>query len=168
MDLLCYLLICSKQNFFYPNRKDNVAINETVQKMAVEMTTCFLTELRDPKNATFDYLASAEGKFSWGYTTDADHNTLIGKMVTNDSAESPFALLTQQMQQFRTIIGIHASAIGQAKINGDFKGGSQGRESTGSFLRLLKEMKESLLRLALSIAPDVRRKEQAALDRQRE
>ena len=53
-------------------------------------------------------------------------------------------------------------------LNGDFKRDSQGRVSTGSFLRLPKEMKESLLRLALSIAPDIRRKEQAALDRQRE
>jgi len=157
-----------KAELFYPSRKENVATNETVQKMAVEMATCFLIELRDPKKATSDYLTSAEGKFSWGYTTEADHNALIGKMATNDSAESPFAMLTQQMQQFGTILGIHASAVGQAKMNGDFKRDSQGRESTGSFLRLPKEMKESLLRLALSIAPDVRRKEQAALDRQRE
>ena len=100
-----------KAELFYPSRKENVATNETVQKMAVEMATCFLIELRDPKKATSDYLTSAEGKFSWGYTTEADHNALIGKMATNDSAESPFAMLSQQMQQFRTILGIHASAV---------------------------------------------------------
>jgi len=36
-----------------------------------------------------------EGKFSWGYTTEEDHNALIGKMATNNFAESPFAMLTQ-------------------------------------------------------------------------
>jgi len=63
------------------------------------------------------------------------------------------------MQQFGTILGMHALAIGQAKMNEDFKRDGQGKESTGSFLRLPKEMKESLLRLALSIAPNVRRNE---------
>ena len=56
-------------------------------------------------------------------------------------------MLTQQIQQFGTILGIHASAVGQAKMNGDFKRDHQGRESTGSFLQLPKEMKEPLLRL---------------------
>ena len=157
-----------KAELFYPTRKENVATTSTVQKMAVEMAECFLKELRDPKKATSDYLTSAEGKFSWGYTTEDDHNALIGKSATNDSAERPFAMLTQQIQQFGTMLGIHASAVGQAKMNGDFKRDHQGRESTGSFLQLPKEMKESLLRLALKIAPDVRSNAQAALDRQRE
>jgi hypothetical protein len=38
-----------KAELFYPSRKENVATNETVQKMAVEMAICFSTELRDPK-----------------------------------------------------------------------------------------------------------------------
>ena len=122
-----------KAELFYPTRKENVATTSTVQKMAVEMAECFLKELRDPKKATSDYLTSAEGKFSWGYTTEDDHNVLIGKSATNDSAERPFAMLTQQIQQFGTILGIHASAVGQAKMNGDFKRDHQGRESTGSF-----------------------------------
>jgi len=38
-----------KAELFYPNRKENVATTSTVQKMAVEMAMCFLTELRDKK-----------------------------------------------------------------------------------------------------------------------
>ena len=158
-----------KAELFYPSRKENVATRETVQKMAVEMANCFLKELRDPKKATSDYLTSSEGKFSWGFTTEEEHNALIGKSATNDSAESPFAMLTQQMQQFGRILGIHAAAVGQAKMNGDFKRDLQGKVGrNGAFLRLPKEMKESLLRLAVNIAPDVRGRERAALDRQRE
>ena len=104
-----------KAELFYPSRKENFAARETVQKMAVEMANCFLKELRDPKKATSDYLTSSEGKFSWGFTTEEEHNALIGKSATNDSAESPFAMLTQQMQQFGRILGIHAAAVGQAK-----------------------------------------------------
>ena len=160
-----------KAELFYPSRKENFAARETVQKMAVEMANCFLKELRDPKKATSDYLTSSEGKFSWGFTTEEEHNALIGKSATNDSAESPFAMLTQQMQQFGRILGIHAAAVGQAKMNGDFKRDLQGKVGVGrngAFLRLPKEMKESLLRLAVNIAPDVRGRERAALDRQRE
>ena len=101
-----------KAERFYPNRKENVATTSTVQKMAVEMAECFLKELRDPKKATSDYLTSAEGKFSWGYTTEDDHTALIGKSATNDSAERQFTMLTQQIQQFGKILGIHALAVG--------------------------------------------------------
>ena len=67
---------------------------------------------------------------------------MIRKSATNDSAESPFAMLTQQMQQFGRILGIHAAAVGQAKMNGDFKRDLQGKVGrNGAFLRLPKEMK---------------------------
>ena len=98
-----------------------MATTSTVQKMAVEMTECFLIELKDPKRATSDYLTSADGKFSYGYTTEDDHTALNGKSATNYSAERLFAALTQQIQQFGKILGIHASAVGQSRMNGDFK-----------------------------------------------
>jgi len=73
------------------------------------------------------------------------------------------------MQQFGRILGIYAAAVGQAKMNGDFKRDLQGKVGrNGAFLRLPKEMTESLLRLAVNIAPDVRGRERAVLDRQRE
>jgi hypothetical protein len=43
------------------------------------------------------------------------------KDATNDPAESPFTALTQQHQTFARVLGIHASAIGQVQMNGDFK-----------------------------------------------
>ena len=128
-----------KAELFYPSRKENVATRETIQKMAVKMANCFLKELRDPKKATSDYLTSSEGKFSWGFTTEEEHNALIGKSATNDSAESPFAMLTQQMQQFGRILGIHAAAVGQAKMNGDFKRDLQGKVGrNGAFFTVAK------------------------------
>ena len=101
-----------KAELFDPSRKKHVATSKTVQKMVFEMASCFWKEWRDPKKTTSDYLTSSEGKFSWGYTTEDEHNALIGKSATNDSAKIHFVMLTQQMQQFGRILGIHAAAVG--------------------------------------------------------
>ena len=105
---------------FWPERDKNKQTTDMVLKMATEVAACMLKELRDPKKATSDYLSSEEGQFSWGATTNAEHHASLGKMATNDPAESPFAALTSQMQLFRRILGIHASGVGQAQFNGDF------------------------------------------------
>ncbi len=62
--------------------------------MAVEVADCFLQELSDPNKATSDYLSTEDGVFSWGNTSDEEHLACLGKMATNDPAESPFAALT--------------------------------------------------------------------------
>ena len=136
--------------------------------MAVEVASCILKELRDPKKATADYLSSEDGKFSWGRTTDEEHEASLGRYATNDPAESPFALLTRQLQSFGRVLGIHASAVGQARMNEDFKRSKQCDEDDGLFHRLPKEMHDSLLTFALSVAPKVRESEEKALARQRE
>ena len=79
--------------------------------MAVELANCLLNELRDPTKATSDYLSCVDGKFSWGMTSDEEHAACLGNMATNDPAESPFAALTQQLQGFGRLLGIHASAV---------------------------------------------------------
>jgi hypothetical protein len=153
---------------FYPDRKENKATNELLKSMAVEVAECMLQELRDPAKATSDYLSSAEGKFSWGETTDEEHAACIGKMATNDPAESPFAALTCQLQAFGRVLGIHASAVGHARINGDFKRDFKDSVKDGTYHKLPPDMRESLLRFALSIAPAIRKAEKTALDKQRE
>ncbi len=72
------------------------------------------------KKALSDYLSCKEGKFSLGETTDKEHKACLGRMATNDYAESLFDGLTQQMQQFGHVLRIHASAVSHAKFSGDF------------------------------------------------
>ncbi len=48
-----------------------------------------------------------------------EHDACIGKNATNDPAESPFTKLTRELQCFGIILGIHASAVGHARINSD-------------------------------------------------
>ena len=97
---------------FDPDRKENQDTTCLVNKMAVEMAQCLLEELRDPKKATSDYLTSEDGEFSWGNTTEDEHESCLGKMTTTDPAEAPFAALTRQMEQFGHILGIHALGVG--------------------------------------------------------
>ena len=58
--------------------------------MACEVAECLLEELSDPKKATSDYLSVIGGKFSWGETTEQEHNACLGKLAMNDPAESLF------------------------------------------------------------------------------
>ena len=157
-----------KAELFYPQRIENKATDNLVEKMSVEVAQCMLTELRDPKKATSDYLTSADGKFSWGYTTQEEHHACIGKMATNDPAESPFAQLTRQLQNFGRVLGIHASAVGHARMNGDFKRDINNPTVDGAYHKLSKEMRELLILFALSAAPGVRAAECVALEKQRE
>lgn len=152
---------------FYPDRKENIETTDTVLSMAVEMAKCMIEELENPTKATSDYLSCIDGKFSWGETTDDEHHACIGRMATNDPAESPFAALTRQMQQYGRLLGIHAAGMGQAKYNGDFYRDIKDKSKNGLYHQLPPDMHASLLKFALKIAPEVRKAESAALDRQR-
>jgi hypothetical protein len=152
---------------FYPDREENKDTTCLVTKMAVEVAQCLLKELRDPKKATSDYLSSNNGEFSWGNTTEDDHESCLGKMATNDPAEAPFAALTRQMEQFGRILGIHASGVGQARINGDFDRDLNDGNSDGAYYQLPVDMRASLVGFALSAAPEIHNHMSAAEKRQR-
>ena len=136
--------------------------------MASEVAETILNELHDPRKATSNYLTSVEGKFSWGQTTDKEHHAFLGKMATNDPAESPFALLTHQLQSFGRLLGIHASAVGHARMNKDFTCKIEDCSHDGAYHQLSNEMRQSLLQFALNVAPAVRKSEKISLDKQRD
>ena len=157
-----------RAELFFPAREENQATDTVCTNMAVELAQTMLVELRDPKKATSDYLSSEEGQFSWGQTTQSEHEACIGLMATNNMAESPFAGLTHQFQIYGRILGIHASGISQARINGDFRRILNGMDKKdGMFHCLSPKMKESLLRMAIRDAPTVRANEEVALNKQR-
>jgi len=122
---------------FYPSRQENKDTTAIVEDMAAnEVAPAVLGELCDPKKALSDYATAVGGKFSWGQTTNEEHMACIGKNATNDPAESPFAQLTRQLQCFGRILGIHASAVGHARINGDFNRDIKDTEKDGAYFKL--------------------------------
>ena len=132
---------------FYPDCKENQDTTCLVNKMAVEVAQCLLKELRDPKKATSDYLTSEDNEFSWGNTTEDEHKSCLGKIATNDPAEAPFAALTRQVEQFGCTFGIHASGVGQARINGDVEQDLNDKNSDGAYCQLPDNMRASLVGL---------------------
>jgi hypothetical protein len=154
---------------FYPERQENKDSTPTVIEMAQTVVApTAKKEVVDPKKALSKYASVVAGEYSWGETTEAEHVASIGKNATNDPAESPFAALTQQLQTFGRVLGIHASAIGQARMNGDFKRNIDTDTNNGAYWKLSENERESLLSYALYSAPAVRKEEKVQLNEQRE
>ncbi len=154
---------------FYPERQENKDSTPTVIEMAQDVAAPTVKkEIVDPKKAMGDYASVVAGKYSWGETTEAEHLASIGKDATNDPAESPFAALTQQLQTFGRVLGIHASAIGQARMNGDFNRNIDTNTAEGAYWKLSEEERQSLLTYAIYSAPAVRKEEKVQLNAQRE
>jgi hypothetical protein len=109
-----------------------------------------------------------KARLSWGQTTDEEHYAFLGKMARNDPAEGPFASLTHQLQSFGLLLGIHASAVGHARINKDFTRDIEDNSRDGAYHQLSHEMKQSLLQFALNVAPSVRKSEKLSLDKQQD
>ena len=89
--------------------------------MDVEMASCLLTELRDPKKATYYHPSSGEGKFSWEYTKQEEHQARIVIMASNIPSEITFEQLTRLLQSFGRVLGTNAAAVAHAIHNGDIR-----------------------------------------------
>jgi hypothetical protein len=57
------------------------------------------------------------------------------------------------------VLGIHSSAIGQTRVNGDFERKEINGVKDGAHHHLSPNMHQSLMKFALKIAPNVRRSE---------
>jgi hypothetical protein len=144
--------------------KSNKLAELDIIMAAQELAPAVIQQIEDPKKALSDYASAVDGKFSWGQTSEDEHIASIGKNATNDPAESPFAQLTRQLQCYGRVLGIHASAVGHARINGDFKRDINNSSNDGAYFKLSPEERQSLLAYALCASPAVRREEKVQLD----
>lgn len=153
----------------YPKQQENKDTTTLCVDMAAEeVAPAIIEQCVDSKKALSNYLTSIGGKFSWGKTTEDEHQASIGKNAKNDPTESQFAALTQQLHNFGRILGIHASVVGQARINGDFKCDIKTGTDNGSHFKLSDSEQQSLLTYALCSAPAVRIEEEVLIRNQQE
>ena len=124
------------------------------------MVSCILTEIQNAKKATSDYISSGEGKFSWGYTTQEQHQACIVMMASKDPSENPLAQVTRKPQSFGCVLGINVASVGHASCSSGYY------EVVGAFHKLSDEMRESLLRFSISLVPTVKQGERDAIERQ--
>ena len=125
-----------KAELLYPERTDNIATKALDTKIDVEMVSCILTEIQNAKKATSDYISSGEGKFSWGYTTQEQHQACIVMMASKDPSENPLAQVTRKPQSFGCVLGINVASVGHASCSSGYY------EVVGAFHKLTDEMRE--------------------------
>ena len=99
----------------------------------------------------------------------SNETSVVGSLLmTDDPTKSPFVSLTQQLQSFGRILNIHASAVGQARINFNFKHKVKTGTDNGAYIKLSDKEWQSLLTYALCSAPAVRMVEKVLLSNQEE
>ena len=77
-----------RDELFRPTLENNIASTPMAVEIAVGAANDLLEELRDPKKATSRHLSSLDGRLSWGKTTAKEHAAALGKLATDDPAES--------------------------------------------------------------------------------
>ncbi len=86
-------------------------------ELAKTVANTILNELHDKNKATFKYLSSSGSEYSRKHCTEDRKRSHIGKMATNDEAESTLGGTTAQIQKFGKIALSDAAAVSSMKRN---------------------------------------------------
>ena len=79
---------------FYPTIEDNLDSTDLVKELAVVSAKAYLDELHNKNKASYKYLSSSRSSFSYVHCPDEIKEGILGKMATNDLAESSFGAVT--------------------------------------------------------------------------
>ena len=153
-----------RDEIFHPEIEDNVNSTDLVKQIASIAVEAFLQELRDTKKATHKYLSSSGSQFSYEHCPDGIKMDMLGKMATNDCAESSFAGVTNQLQQFSRISIPAAAAVNDMKRN-QFLNRNRNK---GLFHGFPDEIQSALMIVATEDAPATTKENKERLDVQRE
>ena len=169
-----------RAELFYPTRAENRQTHDMCCRLAVEIATTILMELRDLEKATHKYLTSAEGMYSSGKITEADRRACMNMMAHNSISESNHASSTAGLKVGGTIRLDHSCGEGQTRANNDFgrghlalvtgkkkKSGAKVEVNMGTYHTLPEELKSSLIHSARVNASRTRKAFDDALKRQR-
>jgi hypothetical protein len=132
------------RELFNPMDKDNKDSTPLLENLTAIAAQAWIDELLDPKKATFQYLSESGSDYCWSHCSDEVKTALMGKMAVNDRAESSFAGITAQIQDYGRIGYANGAAISDMGRNGfldlpltktDLKG-----QKRGMFYSLSKEL----------------------------
>ena len=77
-----------------------------------------IKELEDKTKATYKYLSISGYEYSWEHCLETTKKAMLGKMVTNDLAESSFTGVTYQVQTYGHTGMCNAAYISDMSRNG--------------------------------------------------
>ena len=99
------------RELFHPMDKDNKDSTPLIENLTAIAARAWIDELLDPKKATFQYLSESGSDYCWSHFSDEVKTALMGKMAVNDRAESSFAGVTAQIQDYGRIGLANSAAI---------------------------------------------------------
>ena len=151
-----------RDELFYPTIEDNQDSTDLVKELAVVSAKAYLDELRNENKASYKYLSSSRSSFSYVHCPDEIKEEMLGKMATNDLAESSFGTVTNQMQRFSRIDIAGAAAVSDLQRTQFLNRVGE----KGIFHNFSDEIQISLVLTAMEDAPRTRRENRSLLNRQ--
>ena len=156
-----------RDELFHPVREDNINSEGIVKSLAAVATEALLDELHNTNKASYKYLSSSGSPFSYEHCPENIKKDMIGKMDTNDLAESSFAGVTSQIQKYSRINIAGAAAISDMQRNKYFSYKGNGTGKVGVFHQFSEGIRSCLVRVGVEDAPITRRTNNSLLEKQR-
>ena len=172
------------KELFSPTDADNIDSTKVLEKITATGIQAMVDELVDESKASYKYLSISGLEFSYEHCPEDVKKAMLGKMASNDLAESSFAGVTAQVQCFGRIGMSAAAAVSDTARNGFlFRGGMEKRinrkrkrdsvnmpekkKKTGLYHGLPKELQITLMIMCMEDAPETRERNNMDLERAR-
>ena len=159
------------KELFTPADPDNQSSSKMLEKVAAIGIQAILDELLDEKKATYKYLSISGTEFSYEHCPDAVKEKMLGKMASNDLAESSFAGLTAQIQCYGRIGMCNAAAVSDTSRNGFLSRPTTRKEineqKRGLYHTIAQELQITLGMVCMEDSTAVRKRNDDLLERQR-
>jgi hypothetical protein len=160
------------KELFHPADQDNKDSTPMLEEVAAIAIEAIKIELENENKATYKYLSISGTSFSYEHCSEEEKKAMLGKMATNDHAESSFAGVTAQVQCYGRIDMFKAAAVSDMDRNDFVSRPTTNKEmeadERGLFHALPEELKTTLTLMAMEDAPTTRQSNNASLERQRQ
>jgi hypothetical protein len=107
-----------RKELFSPTSRTNATTKALMHGLAKTAAETVCKEILDPTKATYQYTSHSDSDKSYGNISSERETLQLGKMATNDVAESTLGRTTANVQRFGRISLSSAGAISAAKSNG--------------------------------------------------
>ena len=171
------------KELFAPTDPDNQESTEMLETLALIGTPALIGELIDESKATYKYLSISNSEFSFKHCPEDVKEVMLGKMASNDLAESSFAGVTAQVQCYGRVGMSAAAAVSDVSRNGFLHRGVIKKEikrpttrkktkakerKRGLYHGLPKELQITLFMMCMEDAPKTRKSNNNDLNRARQ
>ena len=88
------------EELFAAQDQNNKYSNPMLETLGMISLKAIIKELEDKTKANYKYLSLSRSEYSWEHCPETTKKAMLGKMVTNDLAESSFSGVTPQVQTY--------------------------------------------------------------------